>query len=103
MEADGKILAGIDNQGVITADAALESDLTGQPQRQVHSASGPGLAAQISELLAQPLGGKVNRSTSALSQEAYQTPVDQRNAAASETMCISDMQKDEMHKQIQSR
>jgi hypothetical protein len=103
VEAGGKLLASIDNQGVITTDAALEGGLARQIQQLGQSASGPSLAAQVADLLARQLGGKVNRSASALSQASYQQLVDQRNAATTATVRTADMQKDEMYKQIQSR
>lgn len=103
VEVGGKVVASIDNQGVVTTNTALDRDLASQLQQLSQHASGPDLAAQISDLLAQRLGGKVNRSATALSQESYQTLVDQRNAASTQLVRAGDMQKDEMYKQIQSR
>lgn len=69
---NGKVVAKIDNNGFVETSNAAGGQLHGRLPGDVNGRTGPVLAEARAERIAELLGGKVERSASALSQAQYE-------------------------------
>ncbi|WP_282610628.1 hypothetical protein [Pelagibius sp. Alg239-R121] len=69
---NGKVVARLDNNGFVKTSNDLGSRLHGELPGDVNGKTGPVLAEARAEKIAELLGGKVERSASALSQSQYE-------------------------------
>ena len=69
---NGKVVAKLDNNGFVESSNAIGTQLHGQLPGDVNGKTGPVLAEARAEKIAELLGGKVERSASALSQSQYE-------------------------------
>jgi hypothetical protein len=67
----GKVMATIDNQGVVTSDDALGETIRNLLQDSPDGAAGPELAQARAEQIAELLGGSVQKSDTALTQGEF--------------------------------
>ena len=69
---DGKVLASIDNQGVVRTDERTGGAMTGRLAGLVNGRNGPDLAQVRAEQLAQMLGGTVAFADTAMTQRQFE-------------------------------
>ncbi len=67
----GKVVATIDNQGVVASDDELGQKLQGILQGDVDGANGPDLAQARAEQIAELLGGEVRKVDTAMTQSQF--------------------------------
>ena len=73
----GRVVATLDNQGLMTSDNALAGRLRDLPD-QVYGRGGPDLAQARAEHLAALLGGRVVKAKTAITQAQFNAnPIDQ--------------------------
>ncbi len=82
IEQDGEVIAEIANNGAIHLANSADSGLFSALPANVNDKGGPDLAQARSEVLAQYLGGKVVKSASAMTQDAYDLAVERAGAAS---------------------
>lgn len=96
----GKVVATLDNQGMMTTDNALGAQLRGLPD-QVNGRGGPDLAQARAEHVAALLGGKVVKAKTAISQAQFNAnPIDQERLRPK--IDVDAMRLDPMNAQIQA-
>ncbi len=71
IRVNGKVVAKIDNNGFVESSNMIGSKLLGQLPGAVNGKSGPMLANARAEKIAELLGGKVERSSTALTQKEF--------------------------------
>ena len=72
VRVDGKVVAEIDNNGFVKTSSALGAELADGLPGQVNGRTGPVLAQARAEYIAGLLGGKVEKSASALTQHQFE-------------------------------
>lgn len=100
VEVDGKVVATLDNQGLIQASNALFQKFAAIVPNDVNGTNGPRLAQARAEHIAAALGGKVVRSSSAITQAQFEAnPIDQEKLRPQ--INREAMMRDPMYQQIQ--
>ncbi|HEY1096645.1 MAG TPA: hypothetical protein VGF14_05340 [Alphaproteobacteria bacterium] len=99
---NGKVVAKIDNQGCVETSNAVGARLQKmlEDYADVNGTNGPDLAQLRAEKIAALLGGKVEKSTTAMTQSAFNNypPLEQPQARID----YAAMKRDPMYEQIQS-
>jgi len=71
VRVDGKVVAEIDNQGFVEVSNAVAAKLGGSLPSAVDGKSGPRLAQARAETIAEQLGGRVEKSATAMTQSQF--------------------------------
>lgn len=66
-----KVVATVDNQGVVRADNSMQGLLQGKLKNEVNGTNGPDLAQARADQIAQMLGGQVKKTDTAITQERF--------------------------------
>lgn len=96
----GKVVATIDNQGVITTDDALSDALASRLAAADTGKGGPLQAETNAAILAAHFGGRIRPASTAITQAKYDEQV--ATPAATPRVNTAAMQKDPLHAQIDS-
>ncbi|WP_157278088.1 hypothetical protein [Methyloversatilis thermotolerans] len=95
----GKVVATIDNQGVITTDDALSDALKNRLAAADTGKGGPLQAETNAAILAAHFGGRIRPASTAITQAKYEELV--ATPAATPRVDTNAMQKDPLHAQIE--
>lgn len=95
----GKVVATIDNQGVVTSDDALGAKIRDLLQDDVNGTNGPDLAQARAEQIARMTGGRVDKASTAITQRQFDVlpPIEGPQA----TIDYEAMKKDPLYEQLQ--
>lgn len=96
VRVNGKVVARLDNNGFAETSNALGSKLMGELPGSVNGKSGPMLAQARAEKIAELVGGKVERSSTTLTQGQYDAL-----AKPESTLDMAAMKADPMYEQLQ--
>lgn len=96
VQVKGKVVARIDNHGFVETSNAIGSKLLSELPGSVNGKSGPMLAQARAEKIAELLGGKVERSSTALTQPQFD-----RLPQPQSSLDVAAMQSDPMYEQLQ--
>ncbi|MBU0912880.1 MAG: hypothetical protein KKF22_10115 [Gammaproteobacteria bacterium] len=100
IKVGGKVIASVDNQGVVTTASGLNKDLLSMLPDDVNGSSGPNLAQARAEVLAGYLGGKVEKADTAITQLEFDLLQDAADMPAS--IDYAAMQNDPMFEHLQN-
>lgn len=96
VRVDGKVVAKINNHGFVETSNGVGSKLLSELPGAVNGKSGPMLAQARAEKIAELLGGKVERSSTALTQPQFD-----RLPQPQSSLDVAAMQADPMYEQLQ--
>ncbi len=99
IKVGGKVIASVDNQGVVTTASGLSQDLLNRLPNEFNGGNGPDLAQARAEVLASYFGGKVEKADTALTQPGFNLLQDKAEMAAS--IDYAAMQNDPMFEHLQ--
>ncbi len=96
----GKVVASVDNQGVVTTASGLSQDLLNRLPNEFNGGNGPDLAQARAEILVGYLGGKVEKADTAITQPEFNLLQD--NAEMAVSIDYAAMQNDPMFEHLQN-
>jgi hypothetical protein len=95
-----KVIASVDNQGVVTTESGLSKELLSMLPGEVNGTNGPELTQARAEVLASYFGGKVEKADTAINQLEFNLLQDEAEMPAS--IDYAAMQNDPMFEQLQN-
>lgn len=100
IKVGGKVIASVDNQGVVTTASGLSKELLSRLPNDINGSNGPDLAQARAEVLAGYFGGKVEKADTAMHQLEFNLLQDAADMPAS--IDYAAMQNDPMFEQLQN-
>lgn len=100
IEVGGKVIASVDNQGVLTTTSGLSKELLSMLPDDMNGSNGPNLAQARAEVLAGYLGGKVEKADTAITQLEFDLLQDPTEMPAN--IDYAAMQNDPMFEHLQT-
>ncbi|GAA0545425.1 ABC-type Fe3+-hydroxamate transport system substrate-binding protein [Rhizomicrobium palustre] len=101
VQVGGKVVATIDNQGVMSTSDEIYEKLKNLVPNDVNGTNGPDLAKARADKIAQALGGKVVSSLTAITQSQFNAnPIDQEKLRPQ--INLEAMKQDPLYAQIQA-
>ncbi|MBY0417240.1 MAG: hypothetical protein K2W88_04155 [Pararheinheimera sp.] len=100
IKVGGKVIASVDNQGVVTTASGLSKELLSMLPNDVNGTNGPNLAQARAEVLAGYFGAKVEKADTAINQLEFDLLQDAADMPAS--IDYAAMQNDPMFEHLQN-
>lgn len=100
IKVGGKVVASVDNQGVVTTASNLSQDLLARLPNELNGGNGPDLAQARAEVLADYFGGKVEKADTAINQLEFNLLQDKAEMPAS--IDYAAMHNDPLFEQLQN-
>ena len=100
IKVGGKVVASVDNQGVVTTASDLSQDLLARLPNELNGGNGPDLAQARAQVLAGYFGGKVEKADTAINQQEFDLLQHQAEMAVS--IDYAAMHNDPMFEQLQN-
>jgi hypothetical protein len=100
IKVGGKVVASLDNQGVVTTASGLNQDLLNRLPNEFNGGNGPDLAQARAEVLVSYFGGKVEKADTAINQLEFNLLQDAADRPAS--IDYAAMQNDPMFEYLQN-
>ncbi len=100
IKVGGKVVASVDNQGVVTTVSGLSQDLLIRLPNEFNGGNGPDLAQARAQVLADYFGGKVEKADTAINQLEFNLLQDKAEMPAS--IDYAAMHNDPMFEQLQN-
>lgn len=101
VEVGGKVVATVDNQGVMSTSNEIDTLLGDRIPNDINGTNGPNLAQARAEKIAELLGGKVVKSSTAITQSQFDAnPIDPERLRAQ--FNAEAMKNDPLYAQIQT-
>ena len=100
IKVGGKVVASVDNQGVVTTASGLSQDLLNRLPNEFNGGNGPDLAQARAEVLASYFGGKVEKADTAINQLEFNLLQDLPEMP--DNIDYAAMQNDPMFEQLQN-
>lgn len=100
IKVGGKVVASVDNQGVVTTASDLSQELLARLPNELNGGNGPDLAQARADVLAGYFGGKVEKADTAINQQEFDLLQHQAEMAVS--IDYAAMHNDPMFEQLQN-